>query len=41
MLHKIEYDWPNDEVREVESNYSIFFEEKPRLAGLNPLKNVR
>jgi hypothetical protein len=41
MFHKVEHFWLNDEVRAVEGNYSIFLEEKPRFAGLNPLKNVR
>jgi hypothetical protein len=41
MLHKIEHEEANDEVKEAEGNYSIFSEEKPRIAGLNPLKNVR
>lgn len=41
MLREIEYSRPNDGVKEVEGNYFIFIEEKPRFAGLHPLKNVR
>jgi hypothetical protein len=41
MLRKIEYSRPNDGVNEVEGNYFIFIEEKPRFAGLNPLKKCQ
>jgi len=41
MVHKAEYDRPNDEVKGVKGNYLIFLEEEPRFASHNPVKNVR
>lgn len=40
MLREVEYSRANDGVKEVD-DYFIFIEEKPRFAGLDPLKNVR